>query len=90
MNSDYGQWFFFYRRKSSSHGIRNTIYGYWKSIGKDLQIKSMKNASLIGTIKTFLFHKGLFPEGIITNWVMHEYRSVHIRKVARTTILLHI
>jgi hypothetical protein len=79
------QWYFFARldRKVAGAGAggrggpgnrtnRATPRGYWKTTGKDREVRHRGKA--VGMKKTLVFHAGRAPKGERSNWVMHEYR----------------
>ncbi|KAF4366304.1 NAC domain-containing protein 82 [Cannabis sativa] len=69
------KWFFFCPRvkkyASGERMNRAAEGGYWKTTGKDRDVKH--NNEVVGAIKTLVFHTGGPPKGDRTDWVMHEY-----------------
>ncbi|KAL5207735.1 hypothetical protein ABZP36_032170 [Zizania latifolia] len=79
------EWYFFsFRDRKYATGLRTnraTKSGYWKATGKDRVIHNPKLAAaggrravIVGMRKTLVFYRGRAPNGVKTNWVMHEFR----------------
>ncbi|KAI3409440.1 uncharacterized protein J3R85_019334 [Psidium guajava] len=52
---------------------RSTPSGYWKKTGIDRNVKASDSNRTIGRKKTLVFYTGRSPNGVKTNWVIHEY-----------------
>jgi hypothetical protein len=57
---------------------RVTPNGYWSSICADEVVES--GGCNVGLKKTLVFSIGEPSEGIETNWIMHEYHLLDVRK----------
>ncbi|CAG7890576.1 unnamed protein product [Brassica rapa] len=72
------EWYFFSvldnKYSNGSKTNRATEMGYWKTTGKDREIRN--GSRVVGMKKTLVYHKGRAPRGERSNWVMHEYRLV--------------
>ncbi|XP_047316421.1 NAC domain-containing protein 89-like [Impatiens glandulifera] len=72
------EWFFFTTRGNSylkgSQSARTTQCGYWKTLGKESNVKYA--SKIIGKKSTLFFYIGHPPRGQKTGWFMHEFSSV--------------
>ncbi|KAJ6675425.1 putative proteinC DOMAIN-CONTAINING PROTEIN 82-RELATED [Salix viminalis] len=70
-------WYFFsprnYKYSNRKQASRTTKAGYWKVTGNDRIIRAAKTGEQIGKKKSLVFYNGRVPNGVRTNWVMHEY-----------------
>ncbi|WCJ32586.1 NAC domain containing protein 76 [Euphorbia peplus] len=70
------EWYFFsHKDKKYPTGTRTnraTMAGFWKATGRDKAIYD--KGKLIGMRKTLVFYKGRAPNGLKSDWIMHEYR----------------
>ncbi|KAL7613999.1 NAC domain-containing protein 7 [Lactuca sativa] len=69
-------WYFFSHKDkkypTGSRTNRATAAGFWKATGRDKAIYSKHE--LVGMRKTLVFYKGRAPNGLKSDWIMHEYR----------------
>lgn len=65
------QWYFFNRTRDQSGASPS---GYWSPLDAGEPIVS--GGKDVGLKKTLIFYVGEAPQGIKTNWVMHEYHLV--------------
>ena len=72
------EWYFFsFRDRKYTTGSRTnraTKSGYWKATGKDRTVYEPTTHAMVGMRKTLVFYRGRAPNGIKTEWVMHEFR----------------
>ncbi|XP_071707597.1 NAC domain-containing protein 7-like [Rutidosis leptorrhynchoides] len=69
-------WYFFSHKDkkypTGSRTNRATAAGFWKATGRDKAIYSKHD--LVGMRKTLVYYKGRAPNGLKSDWIMHEYR----------------
>ncbi|KAF5191574.1 Nac domain-containing protein [Thalictrum thalictroides] len=72
------EWYFFTPRDrkypNGSRPNRAAGNGYWKATGADKPIRPTPTARQLGIKKALVFYSGKAPNGLKTNWIMHEYR----------------
>ncbi|PSS14034.1 NAC domain-containing protein [Actinidia chinensis var. chinensis] len=72
------EWYFFsFRDRKYATGYRAnraTTSGYWKATGKDRTIHDPRTHAIAGMRKTLVFYRNRAPNGIKTDWIMHEFR----------------
>ncbi|RWV87545.1 hypothetical protein GW17_00050448 [Ensete ventricosum] len=72
------EWYFFnFRDRKYATGSRTnraTKSGYWKATGKDRTVYEPTTHAMVGMRKTLVFYRGRAPNGMKTDWVMHEFR----------------
>ncbi|XP_021637435.2 NAC transcription factor 29-like [Hevea brasiliensis] len=75
------EWFFFSPRDrkypNGARPNRTAASGYWKATGTDKPILTSNGSQCLGVKKALVFYKGRAPNGIKTNWTMHEYRLLN-------------
>lgn len=62
-----------YKYSKSQRANRTTKAGYWKGTGKDRAVTAESTGEQIATKRTLVFYSGRVPNGVKTNWIMHEY-----------------
>ncbi|KGN64646.1 NAC transcription factor 25 [Cucumis sativus] len=88
------EWYFFTPRErkypNGARPNRAAISGYWKATGTDKPIMSCNYNNInngsnnnngiqkVGVKKALVFYGGRPPKGVKTNWIMHEYRLLHL------------
>ncbi|KAJ6679936.1 putative proteinC DOMAIN CONTAINING PROTEIN 49 [Salix purpurea] len=61
-------------KHANSHRVNTkTEGGFWKLTGKDLIVKAKATKEHIANKKTMVFYQKSVPNGVRTNWIMHEY-----------------
>ncbi|KAD5961325.1 hypothetical protein R6Q59_014258 [Mikania micrantha] len=69
-------WYFFSHKDkkypTGSRTNRATLAGFWKATGRDKAVYSKHD--LVGMRKTLVFYRGRAPNGLKSDWIMHEYR----------------
>lgn len=72
------EWYFFsFRDRKYASGLRTnraTTSGYWKATGKDRPVFEPSSHAIVGMRKTLVFYRNRAPNGIKTEWIMHEFR----------------
>ena len=75
------KWFYFTPRDSKyPNGLTSERdigggRGYWKRTGSDIEIKDDHKGRkiILGYKSPFVFYHGSHPQGVETNWIMHEF-----------------
>ncbi|KAL3721475.1 hypothetical protein ACJRO7_033903 [Eucalyptus globulus] len=88
------KWYFFCPRKkkyaTGARTKRSTVYGYWKTTGKDKPV--INNCKTVGMKRSLVFQRlGGEKKTERTDWMMHEYRLVEDLKsegVAQDTFVI--
>ncbi|XP_030930099.1 protein NTM1-like 9 [Quercus lobata] len=91
IKSDDQEWFFFCAREINRSRVnRATKRGYWKSTGRDRNIRAKGTNTVIATKKTLVFHEGRVPTGVRTSWVIHEYQPVAFHHHEKAFVLCRL
>ncbi|GJU15657.1 NAC domain-containing protein 7-like protein, partial [Tanacetum coccineum] len=81
-------WYFFSRKDkkylTGSRTNRATAAGYWKTTGRDKAIYSKHD--LVGMRKMLVYYKVHAPNGLESDWIMHEYRLERDENATSTLI----
>ncbi|BAT98205.1 Protein NTM1-like 9 [Vigna angularis] len=87
-------WFFFspvdFKYANSKRVNRKTEKGFWKATGKDRDIRSWNNNTLIATKKTLVYYTGSVSCGVKSIWVIHEYHAVTFHESKRYFVLCRL
>ncbi|XP_010556656.1 PREDICTED: NAC domain-containing protein 69-like [Tarenaya hassleriana] len=84
-------WYFFYRLENKKLQSRKTRSGFWKKTGPTLDIKRRRGIrDKIGEKKVLVFHLGRTPNGVGTEWVMHEYHTTFFPADQRTYVICKV
>lgn len=79
------QWFFFSTRFGGNPrlgGNLSTGDGYWHSTEPTIEVEDSQG-TIIGFKRPIDFYKGIFPDGIKSNWTIYEYRvNPHVQDAA--------
>ncbi|KAK4780300.1 hypothetical protein SAY87_016406 [Trapa incisa] len=77
------EWYFFSPRDrkypNGSRPNRSAGTGYWKATGAD---KPIGRPKALAIKKALVFYAGKAPNGVKTNWIMHEYRLANVDRSA--------
>ncbi|CAN0889199.1 Protein NTM1-like 9 [Linum grandiflorum] len=80
VDSDEPVWYFMsapdFKYANSKRSNRTTKKGYWKPTGKERTVRAESTNEEIGTKKSLVFYKGRVPNGVKTDWIMHEYKPL--------------
>ncbi|XP_047324480.1 NAC domain-containing protein 60-like [Impatiens glandulifera] len=86
------EWYYFTSRgrkyPNGSQSKRATECGYWKATGRERNVNS--GNTLVGTKRTLVFHIGRAPNGVRTDWIMHEYCVIGQSQVQDSLVLCRL
>ncbi|KAG6482628.1 hypothetical protein ZIOFF_059261 [Zingiber officinale] len=78
------EWYFFTPRErkypNGSRPNRSAGTGYWKATGADKPISPKGSSATAGIKKALVFYSGKAPQGVKTDWIMHEYRLADAKR----------